>query len=532
MFFFVPDGSQPPPPPPPPMAPGSNIKSTFIPSAPPMSIKLNNIPSYLKPKKKWNAIGPMKRANWKAIAPQMLSANSFWTKIQEDKLATDDILNGLAEKFSTKPMKLNQKDSVDKPTLHKKNIDVRVLDAKAAQSLSILLGGPLKHMTHDQIKSSLWACDTSLLSANVLQLLKQYLPAATQMKRLTDLKKNGEALPNVEEFVVSLSDIKRLTARIESLYFMQTLPDMISDIKPEIVAGTSACEEIKQNEKFKKVLELVLLLGNYMNSSSKNEPAYGFEISFLTKLSNTKDIENKQTLLHYLVNIIETKFPEILNFYEDFPHVDKAARISLDNIKRTMKTLNDSLKNIESDLAVSKISQNEKDRFLTVVGNFVTDARQQVEVLGKMVFQMEKLYKDLSDFYSFDVTKYAMEDFFSDIKTFKNSYYQAYQDNIKEKEIIEKNRRATAAREQHERDLIERQQRKLAIVDIDAAHTQEGVMDSLLEALQTGSAFGNREKRKRGARPAGAERRAQLSRSRSRTGLTYGILLSRENINM
>ena len=45
---------------------------------------------------------------------------------------------------------------------------------------------------------------------------------------------------------------------------------------------------------------------------------------------------------------------------------------------------------------------------------------------------------------------------------------------------------------------------------------QEGVMDSLMEALKTGSAFSRDQKRKRAARPAGAERRAQLNRSRSK----------------
>merc|ERR1712058_1430 len=42
------------------------------------------------------------------------------------------------------------------------------------------------------------------------------------------------------------------------------------------------------------------------------------------------------------------------------------------------------------------------------------------------------------------------------------------------------------------------------------------VMDSLMEALKTGSAFSRDQKRKRAARPAGAERRAQLNRSRSK----------------
>lgn len=54
---------------------------------------------------------------------------------------------------------------------------------------------------------------------------------------------------------------------------------MVQDIKPDIVAGTAACEEIRNSKKFSKILELILLLGNYMNSGSKNEAAFGFEIS-------------------------------------------------------------------------------------------------------------------------------------------------------------------------------------------------------------------------------------------------------------
>lgn len=50
------------------------------------------------------------------------------------------------------------------------------------------------------------------------------------------------------------------------------------------MSGTEACEEIKKSAKFAKILELVLLLGNYMNTGSKNAGAFGFEISFLTKV--------------------------------------------------------------------------------------------------------------------------------------------------------------------------------------------------------------------------------------------------------
>ena len=39
------------------------------------------------------------------------------------------------------------------------------------------------------------------------------------------------------------------------------------------------------SDKLAKVLELILLLGNYMNAGSRNAEAFGFEISYITKVS-------------------------------------------------------------------------------------------------------------------------------------------------------------------------------------------------------------------------------------------------------
>lgn len=496
-------------PPPPPM-PGMS-------AAPPLP--MNTLPHYLKPKKKFDADGPMKRANWKAIIPQKLSENAFWVKCQEDKLASEDILAGLSAKFSSKPVKSADKDLVDRPTNTKKNVvDLRVLDGKSAQNLLILLGGSLKHLSHEQIKLCILRCDTSVLDSNIIQQLIQYLPPPDQLKRLQEIKNTGDELSGAEKFAATLGDIKRLVPRLHSINFKLCVADMVQDVKPDIVAGTAACEEVKTSRKFAKILELILLFGNYMNSNSKNGQAFGFEISFLTKLTNTKDFENKQTLLHYIVDTVESKFVELINFGEELPHVERAARVSLENIQKTMHQMTTSLKNLKSDLENSKVPQSPDDKFVDVMGDFALQCNVQVEVLMKMKIKMENLYKDVGEYFAFDTNKYPMEEFFSDIKTFKELFSQAHRENVKIREEEEKARRIREAREQAQRHLQDRQQRKLALVDMDAAQTQEGVMDSLLDALQSGSAFGNRDqRRKRGQRPAGAERRAQLSRNRSRT---------------
>ncbi|KAH8317801.1 hypothetical protein KR074_010718, partial [Drosophila pseudoananassae] len=529
-------GGGPPPPPPmpgkggPPPPPMPGMMRPGGPPPPPMMLA-PVLPHGLKPKKKWEVKNPMKRANWKAIAPNNMSEKAFWVKCQEDKLAQDEFLAEVAMKFSSKPVKKEQKDAVDKPTtLTKKNVDLRVLDGKTAQNLAIMMGGSLKHLSYEQIKICLLRCDTAILSSTILQQLIQYLPPPEQLKRLQEIKAKGEPLPPIEQFAATIGEIKRLSPRLHNLNFKLTYADMVQDIKPDIVAGTAACEEVRNSQKFSKILELILLLGNYMNSGSKNEAAFGFEISYLTKLTNTKDADNKQTLLHYLADLVEKRFPDALNFYDDLSHVDKASRVNMDGIQKAMRSMNAAVKNLETDLQNNKVPQCDDDKFSEVMSKFAEECRQQVDVLGKMELQMEKLFKDLSEYYAFDPSKYTMEEFFADIKTFKDAFQAAYNENVKQREELERKRRLQEAREQSIREQQERQKHKAALVDMDGPQTQEGVMDSLLEALQTGSAFGNRNRQARRQRPAGAERRAQLSRSRSRTRVNNGQMMTREMI--
>ena len=54
-------------------------------------------------------------------------------------------------------------------------------------------------------------------------------------------------------------------------------------------------------------MEIVLALGNYMNRGQRGN-ARGFAVSSLNNMVDTKSSINKQiTLLHYLVNLLDTR---------------------------------------------------------------------------------------------------------------------------------------------------------------------------------------------------------------------------------
>ena len=46
----------------------------------------------------------------------------------------------------------------------------------------------------------------------------------------------------------------------------------------------------------------------------------------LVQLGNTKTQDGKQTLMHFLVDCIEKRFPDAMDFASELLHVEKAAR--------------------------------------------------------------------------------------------------------------------------------------------------------------------------------------------------------------
>ncbi|CAD1478162.1 unnamed protein product [Heterotrigona itama] len=164
---------------------------------------------------------------------------------------------------------------------------------------------------------------------------------------------------------------------------------------------------------------------------------------------------------------------------------------------------------------------------------------------------MDSLYSEISEFFSFDKQKYTIEEFFSDVKTFKDDFMvskigrkigwsltrvhillqHAQKEIIKLREGEEKQRRAREAREKAEAEKAARAARKRALVDMNAHETQEGVMDSLMEALQTGSAFSRPDqRRKRQTRAAGGKFYRSAYASTKSTKKENASLLARNQL--
>ncbi|XP_078067809.1 protein diaphanous homolog 2 isoform X5 [Mustelus asterias] len=524
----LPGGPGMPPPPPPPF--GGPPPPPLFGGAPPRMGAPAVLPHGLQPKKQYNPEAAMRRANWSKIGPQEMTETCFWIKAKEEKFESPDLFAKLMLGFATqtKVKKDNvQTDEKKSAPPRKKVKELKILDPKTAQNLSIFLGS--YRIAYEEIKDIILEVDEEKLSEPMIQNLVRYLPEQKELNTLSQFKDEYDDLCEPEQFGVVMSSVKLLQPRLNNILFKLQFEEYLNNIKPDIMNVTIACEEVKKSDNFSRILELVLLVGNYMNAGSRNAQTFGFKISYLCKLKDTKSIDQKATLMHFLAEITEEKYPEILKFTDEVSHIENASKVSDQNLKSSLDAMERQIQRLENDIKKFPETKDGHDKFVEKMSSFAKHAREQYEKLSNMYGNMMKLYKGLGEYFVFDPKVVSIDDFFTDLRNFRSMFLEALKENIKKRETEEKIKRAKLAKEKAEREKLERQQKKKQLIDMNKEGNETGVMDSLLEALQSGAAF--RDRRKRTPRNLGEQgpasptsrwpvdkenRRITLERSRSR----------------
>ncbi|KAK3863143.1 hypothetical protein Pcinc_031042 [Petrolisthes cinctipes] len=524
-------GGPPPPPPPPgmggppPPPPPGGIRLPPPPGGMMMGPPINILPFGMTLKKTLKPSAQTKRLQWNKLIPTKMSEESLWVRLNKrDAKIRAEVLKNLGEQFAVKQLKKKNVDQMEKPA--KKDKELRVLDQKTNQNLSIALRGQFKHMTLDDINLAILQCDQSVLctdsagnsDASTLHTLIAALPDHEIIKKLVNLEDKEEDLAEGELFLHKIGRIKKLVPLLKNMAFKTEYPQLVKETRLDIVNTKAALDELINSKKFERVLSYILEFGNVLNAGSRNADTVGFDISFLPKLANTKDAEG-HTLLHYLAETLVKEEKESADFEDGLIHFADAERVNVDAVKANITKMQKEIKNIGNDLHRHN-KQDPEDRFQEKFEEFHRAAEEDLALLETEFDMMQKKYQVLAELFTFEVNKYAQEDFFRDINEFIMLYKKA-KDHVQKEE--EKKARDRDAKERAEREKAERaerdtRQRELHDVTNDQSNTE--VMDQLVQLISTGQAFDvmGAGRRRRPVKTT-AERRAQLHRSRSRSGL-------------
>ncbi|XP_036447483.1 formin-like protein 1 isoform X1 [Colossoma macropomum] len=372
-----------PPPPPPPPPPGN-----VPPPPPPPPVGSVAFATGVRGKKPIQTKYRMPLFNWQALKAEQV-AGTIFTELDDDNVLGELDMNVFAELFKTKA----QSPPADIGTLKMKVVKkasskVSLLEPNRAKNLAITLrkGG----MGASQICTAIETYNLDALNLDFLELLERFIPSDYELKLIQNYEREGRSLMELSEedrFMVRFGKIPRLTQRISTLTFMGNFSESVKLVQPQLNAIIAASMSIKSSNKLKKILEIVLAFGNYMNSG-KRGAAYGFRLQSLDLLLDTKSTDRKQTLLHFLVNIIQEKYPQLHMFHTELHFLDKAALVSLDSILIDVRALEKGMEVTQKEYKEQKDSPVLRD-FLSssssLMDSVVRDAKTAQEAYQSVV---------------------------------------------------------------------------------------------------------------------------------------------------
>lgn len=307
----------------PPLPPPINFNAS--PPPPPMSTLQNS----LKIKRQRQSTCKLPFLNWIPLKPNLVRGTIF-AELDDEKMMNQINFSDFEEKF--------QKDNLKTCEIKKKksniNVCATVLEANRSRNISICLR-KLK-LDINTICNAINTYSLTQLSLDNVELLEKVAPNEEEIKLYKNYineKKDVHALSAEDKFLLNLINVDRLMIKLSIMSYMGNFEDRVNSLDLQLYAIISASHSLKSSKKFHCVLELVLTFGNYMNSSKRTGPAYGFKLKSLDALTDTKSNDKTTSLLEYIVcETMAIKFPILLSLGTELLCIEEAARISLRNV--------------------------------------------------------------------------------------------------------------------------------------------------------------------------------------------------------
>uniref|UniRef100_A0A4W3HVG3 Formin like 1 n=1 Tax=Callorhinchus milii TaxID=7868 RepID=A0A4W3HVG3_CALMI len=358
--------------------------------------------------------------NWASLQPNQITGTVF-TELNDEKLLQELNMADFEERFQTKA----QKSAVDINTIKAKAAQkcqnkVSLIEGNRAKNLAITLrkGG----LNTEAMCQAIDSFDLQSLSLDFLELLTRFVPTECERKVLERYEAEGRPLAELGEedrFMIKFSKIPRLDKRMDTMIFMGNFSDTAQRLTPQLNAVIAASMSIKSSTKLKKILEIILAFGNYMNSSKKGM-AYGFRLKSLDQLLETKSTDRKQTLMSYMVDIVNERYPELSNFHTDLLFLDKAAAVSLDSVVQDVRGLERGMELARKEILVQDSM---------ILKEFLSSNNEKLEQLQRDSTSAQEAYSSVVEYFGENVKTTQPSTFFQLFTRFIKAYKQTEQDN-------------------------------------------------------------------------------------------------------
>jgi len=406
-------GGGPPPPPPPPMGKGKG----------PALIKTRPAPKVPKPKH------PLKALQWTKLPPIKVNESLFNTlgPMTDIPLPWEII----EEEFAAKVIVRTKKEKPKGPA--------QVIDAKLGQNVSIFLS-QFKGVPNKELLKYIQDMDENMMSRDQVRQISKLLPSKEDMQNLKDFLQAEERskLSLADQYCIDIGAFPYAAEKINLFLLKSEFSTRAAEIKPDIGAISLACDEIFKSKKMIRIIEIILVLGNFINFGTVRGDQSGFKIDCLVKLVDTKSSDLSSNLMFTLVNYLLSKEPHLLTFADEMPSLVPARKTVWSGIVADIAALS---RDVNQAKAIVESLQKANEPFNDTILPFISTASSEMEKIKKIQQSTEENFKKLCTYFAEEASKITPEEFFDIFSRFVNLFEKTIVSIQEQKEEEEKEKK-------------------------------------------------------------------------------------------
>ncbi|XP_034249251.1 formin-like protein [Thrips palmi] len=438
----------PPPPPPPCPPPPPPPNSGSSPPIPPPPIPVPPPPGFMAApdgamtiKRKVQTKYKLPTLNWVALKPNQVRGTVF-NELDDDKLHSMIDFTDFEERFKLgvgPAVAAGDSSETDGLTSFsskrfKKPENVSLLEHTRLRNIAI--SRRRMDMSVDKVISAVNCLDLKTLPLESVEILQRMCPTEQESKAYREYileKKDINLLTEEDKFLLQLSRVERLNTKLTIMCYIGNFFDNVHLITPQVHAIISAASMVKNSAKLRRILEVILAFGNYLNSS-KRGPAYGFKLQSLDCLLDTKSADRRQSLLHYIAQTVRVKFPDLLSFESELLYIDKAATVSLENVRTDLTELEKGMEVVRREAEQrgnnpSAVGNAANNGASLVLKDFLANAEEKLRRLKTDVKNAQETFRDCVELFGESPRTTDANAFFSLFVRFSRSFKMADQEN-------------------------------------------------------------------------------------------------------
>ncbi|CAK9830261.1 Protein cappuccino [Anthophora retusa] len=330
----------------------------------------------------------------------------LWAELEEETNLDMKEFAGLFSRQVTARKPVKKADEASKPS---KLQPAKILDSKRSKTVGILEKS--LHVDFCEVENAVYNLDTSVVSLEALQQIYEIRPT---QKELEDIKAFEESSPEMpldrpEIFLKKLSSINHFSERLACLMFQAEFQDAISSYSSKLTNLKTTCDFLRNSSSLKKVMALILTLGNYMNGGNRTRgQADGFGLEILSKLRDVKSNVPGITLLHYVVRARLDQEKDH-NFEEPLPlpvpepaDITAASTINFENLSGELERLRKELEVCtEKCNIVVEADPESSTPFKEKMDTFFREAAAELVNEQEALLEAKNKFKAVMQFYQY-----------------------------------------------------------------------------------------------------------------------------------